>query len=470
MRSERAALQLEAQTHFDVRAKLVRVSPALALEIVSRDRLDDHATANASGVLLHRRCCDEPFATLELAADVAGGAHGRRTRSVLFDHALAVRTAVEHGHHLDSELLAKRTLHVVVEVVAVDGDVEQAESLLAVLHAVRHVLHARAEQLAEQDDGVARAVERHLVAKVGDERLFLLAEHLPERRARALRRHFLEPGIVRADHGLPAGFIAALVVDENRAEATVLAVQLFGEHHFHAVRDRFREIAQILDLGVAVEEQVVGQAVFAQQFRRGVPLGHTEVLREVRPHRPVEVIAEGRVDLGDDAERSDAPHASSAHSSTRWHDAVGAGRKRAEIPPNVEPSGRKIVRSVCQLRRQYRIRWEEDAALADFEVRLSTFGVEADAGLPAFDGGDNHAVGTGMSLDFVDRTHFHDQFAHSLLHVEFSGVSLVKNRRGDAMRSPGDAWHLRYVVLDTTDKSHPTTEVALSGGSWMAIY
>ena len=89
-------------------------------------------------------------------------------------------------------------LLVVVEVLAVHGDVERPEALGPVGQAVGHVLHAAAVELAEDDDAVLAA------AQVAQEVAHGVGHRPPEVGRASLGVNLLPPLAVRAGHELEA--------------------------------------------------------------------------------------------------------------------------------------------------------------------------------------------------------------------------------------------------------------------------
>jgi hypothetical protein len=155
--------------------------------------------------------------------------------------------------------------------------VEGPQRDAAVLKAVRHVLHTRAEQLAEEDDVSPPA--RHLF----QQRPHRLGEHLPEPRPAVPGVEFLAALVVRTGHPLPGRIPRA-----DQPQPAIHAVDLFREEDRLAGREGVREVAEVLHVRVAVEGGVRRQGVAVGAFRRRLPLGHAEQFADVRPDWPVE--------------------------------------------------------------------------------------------------------------------------------------------------------------------------------------
>nr|WP_240911146.1 hypothetical protein [Paludisphaera soli] len=131
---------------------------------------------------------------------------------------------------------------------------------------VGHVLNAAAVEFAEQDDAVLA------IAQVPEEVTHRLGHRPPEVRRPALPVHLLPPHVVRPGHELEG--VAGLARHPDEPQTAVLAVELLGDDDLLAGPDHVGEVADVLDLGVAVE---------GGHGRQGVPVG--------RPH--------GRIELGD---------------------------------------------------------------------------------------------------------------------------------------------------------------------------
>ena len=108
----------------------------------------------------------------------------------------------------------------------------------------------------------------------------VLRHRQPEVRGPPLGVHLLAPHVVGAGHELEP--LADLVGDPDQAQAAVLAVQLLGDDHLLAGHEHVGEVADVLDLRVAVE---------GRDRRQGVPVGG--------PHR--------RLELGDAVELPHVP-------------------------------------------------------------------------------------------------------------------------------------------------------------------